>query len=129
MFPGMSAGSGPPGMRHNDRVPTISLVMKSESTFEWLGAMLGEAIRTIDAALKAVFGGFGAALGDFSAGLADALGMSPTLFNFGLLVLGLLLLYAGIRALMNRSLLGAVFWLILAVLLLGGLIGKTGVSA
>ncbi|MPS28651.1 hypothetical protein [Pigmentiphaga sp.] len=103
--------------------------MKSESTFEWLGAMLGEVIRTIVAALKAVFGGFGEAVGAFSSGLAGALGMSPTLFNFGLLVLGLLLLYAGIRALMNRSVLGAIFWFLLAVLLLGGLIGETGPAA
>lgn len=126
MFPVMSAGSGELDMGHNGRVPTISLDMKSESTFEWMGAILGEAIRTVVAALRAVFGGFGTAIGDFSSGLAGALGMSPTLFNFGLLVLGLLLLYAGIRALMNRSLLGAILWFILAVLLLGGLIGQSG---
>ena len=103
--------------------------MQTDSFFQWLGNLLGEVLRAVVAGAKFLFGGLGAAIGDFSAGLADALGMSPTLFNFGLLVLGLLLLYAGIRALMNRSLLGAVFWLILAVLLLGGLIGKTGVSA
>ena len=66
--------------------------MKTESTFfEWLGSALGEVIRTIVAALKSVFGGFGEAVGEFSSGLADALGMSPTLFNFALLVLGMLL--------------------------------------
>ncbi|MBX6318235.1 hypothetical protein [Pigmentiphaga sp.] len=103
--------------------------MKSESTFfEWLGSALGEVIRTIVAALKSVFGGFGEAVGEFSSGLADALGMSPTLFNFALLVLGMLLLYAGIRALLSRSILGALFWFFLAALLLGGLIGENGVS-
>ncbi|MDX3905504.1 MAG: hypothetical protein QHC78_07425 [Pigmentiphaga sp.] len=103
--------------------------MKSESTFEWLGAMLGEAIRTIVAALKNVFGGFGEAISEFSSGLAEALGMSPTLFNFALLVLGLLLLYAGVRALISRSFVGAILWFILAVLLLGGLIGESGTMA
>jgi len=125
----MSAGMGWRRMRHNGRVPTTPPHMKSESTFEWLGAMLGEAIRTIVAALKTVFGGFGEAVGAFSSGLAEALGMSPTLFNFALLVLGLLLLYAGIRSLMNRSVLGAIFWFLLAVLLLGGLIGEASAPA
>ncbi|VCU69661.1 hypothetical protein PIGHUM_01724 [Pigmentiphaga humi] len=97
--------------------------MEHDNTFEWLGSALGDAIRTIVAALKTVFGGFGHAVGEFSAGLAQALGMSPTLFNFGLLLLGLLLLYAGVRALIGRSLLGAVIWWALAVLVLGGLIG------
>ncbi len=95
----------------------------SETTFQWLGSMLGEAIRTIVGALKYLFGGLGTALGDFSSGVAAAMGMSPTLFNFAVLIIGLLLLYAGVRALFRRSVVAAIVWLILAVVVLGSLIG------
>ncbi|WP_459618244.1 hypothetical protein [Bordetella sp. 2513F-2] len=98
--------------------------MQTESSFFGsLGAMLGEVIRAIVGALQAVFGGLGSALGDFFSGMAAALGMSPSVFNFGLLVLGLLLLWAALRAFMGRAIVAGLFWLVLAILLLGGLIG------
>lgn len=93
-----------------------------DSFFGSLGTMLGEAIRTIVATLKYFLGGFGTAISDFFSGLARAMGMSPSLFNFALLVLGVLFLWAAIKALLRRSILGCLFWLILAVLVLGGLI-------
>jgi hypothetical protein len=51
------------------------------------------------------------------------MGMSPSLFNFAILILGVLLLIAAVRALLRRSVLGFLFWAILAVLVLGALIG------
>jgi len=96
--------------------------MQSDSFFTSLGNTIGEVIRSIVSALKYVLGGFGHAVGEFSGGLARALGMNPTLFNFALLILGLLLLWAAISALVRRSLLGFIFWIILAVLVLGALI-------
>ena len=56
-------------------------------------------------------------------GLARALGMGPSVFNFALLLLGLLLLWTALRAFMRRSIIAGIFWLFLALLLLGGLIG------
>jgi hypothetical protein len=97
--------------------------MQSNSFFESLGNVLGEIIRTIVGALRYLLGGVGRAIGDFSAGLAKAMGMSPSLFNFAILILGVLLLVAAIRALLRRSVLGFLFWAILAVLVLGALIG------
>jgi hypothetical protein len=97
--------------------------MQSDSFFASLGNTLGEVIRTIVAALKYVLGGFGRAIGDFSSGLAHAMGMNPTAFNFALLILGLLFLWAAIKALLRRSLLGFIVWIVLAVLVLGALIG------
>ncbi|ULY35601.1 hypothetical protein HRJ92_09825 [Bordetella pertussis] len=91
--------------------------------FGSLGAMLGAVIRAIVDGLRYVFGGLGRALGDFFGGLASALGMSPSVFNFALLVLGLLLLWTAVRAFMGRAIVAGIFWLVLAMLLLGGLIG------
>jgi len=93
-----------------------------DSFFGSLGAMLGGAIRAIVEALRAVFGGLGGALGDFFSGLARSLGMSPSVFNFALLLLGLLLLWTAVRAFMARSIFSGLFWLVLAILLLGALI-------
>jgi hypothetical protein len=97
--------------------------MQSDSFFESLGSTLGQVIRAIVGALKYVLGGFGRAIGDFSAGLAHAMGMNASVFNFAILILGLLLLVAAIKALLRRSILGFIFWIILAVVVLGALIG------
>ncbi|HEY9273483.1 hypothetical protein [Achromobacter sp.] len=90
--------------------------------FASLGGMLGEALRSVVAGLKWLLGGIGGALGDFYAGLSGAMGMSPSVFNLVVLAIGLMLLWAAVKALLRRSLLGALFWGFLAVLVLGGLI-------
>ena len=93
-----------------------------EGFFASLGGMLGEALRSIVAGLKWLLGGIGGALGDFYSGLAGAMGMSPSVFNLVLLGLGLMLLWAAVKALLRRAILAFIFWLFLAVLVLGGLI-------
>jgi hypothetical protein len=98
--------------------------MQNGGFFESLGNTLGAILRAIVGALKYVLGGFGRALGEFWHGIANAMGMSANVFNLVVLVVGVLFLYAAIRSLLNRSLLGFLFWVILAVLLLGGLIGS-----
>ena len=90
--------------------------------FASLGGMLGEALRSVVAGLKWLLGGIGGALGDFYSGLAGAMGMSPSVFNLVVLAIGLMLLWAAVKALLRRSLLGVLFWGFLAVLVLGGLI-------
>ncbi|OZI60140.1 hypothetical protein [Bordetella genomosp. 11] len=97
--------------------------MQSNSFFESLGSVLGEIIRSIVGVLRYLLGGIGRAISQFSEGVAHAMGMSPNLFNFAVLILGVLLLLAAIRALLRRSILGFLFWAILAVLVLGALIG------
>lgn len=96
--------------------------MQSGSFFESLGNALGEVIRSIVSALKYILGGFGRAIGEFSKGVANAMGMNPTAFNFALLILGVLLLFAAISALLRRSIFGFIIWLVLAVVVLGALI-------
>ena len=89
--------------------------------FASLGGMLGEALRSVVAGLKWLLGGLGHAFGDLYSGLAGAMGMSPSIFNFILLVLGLMCLWAAVKALLRRSIIGFLFWVIVALLLLGGL--------
>lgn len=95
---------------------------KEDGFFSSLGVMLGEALRAIVAGIKWLLGGLGGALGDFYSGLSKAMGMNPSLFNFVLLVLGLMFLWAAVKALLRRSIVGFLFWLVLAVLVLGGLV-------
>jgi len=98
--------------------------MQTENSFFGsVGAVIGEVIRAIVSGVRYLFGGFGSALGDFFSGLAGALGMSPSIFNFALLILGLALLWAAVKAFLRRSIVAGIFWLILAMLLLSGLIG------
>jgi hypothetical protein len=97
--------------------------MNDNNFFNWLGNALGSLIRVIVGVLQKVLGSFGTAIREFSTSLAHAIGMNPSTFNFALLILGLLLLFAAISAFARRSILGGIIWLILAVLVLGGLTG------
>ncbi len=98
--------------------------MQSGNIFEWLGSALGAVIRGIVHALNFVFNGFGHALGDFTDGFARALGIHASAFNLILVFVGLLLLAAGVRAIVRRSFVAGVIWLVLAVLILGKLIAR-----
>ena len=96
--------------------------MQSGNFFEWLGGMLGSVIRAIVHALTFVVGGLAHALRNFTDGFASALGIHASAMNMILVVIGLLFLVAGIRALLRRSIIAAIIWLVLAALLLGRLI-------
>jgi hypothetical protein len=96
--------------------------MHSSNFFEWLGSMLGTLIRTIVDALRYLLKGLSRAIGDFVAGLAHAMGISPSTFNVAWLVLGLLFLYVAVRAFLRRSIVAGILWLVIAVLVLGRLI-------
>ncbi|CAM4029032.1 MFS transporter [Bordetella tumbae] len=97
--------------------------MQTETSFFGsVGAVLGEVIRAIVSGIRYVFSGLGSAIGDFFSGLAGALGMSSSIFHFALLLLGLVLLWSAVKAFMGRSIVAGLFWLLLAMLLLSGLI-------
>ena len=96
--------------------------MQSGNFFEWLGGLIGAVIRGIVHIVQFVFGGFGHAIGEFTDGLARALGMRPSAFNMVLLIIGLLLLAAGVRAFTRRAIVAGILWTALAALLLGKLI-------
>jgi hypothetical protein len=96
--------------------------MQVESFFQWLGNMFGAVIRAIVDVLRYVLGGFGEAISSFSSGLAKAMGMAPSVFNFAVLFVGVLLLFAAIRAIIRGAILAFIIWVVLAVLVLGALI-------
>jgi len=94
-----------------------------DGIFGWLGSALGSVIRFIIDILRGFFGGFGEAVRDFLHGLAGSVGMSPSFFNYVWLFVGLALLVAAVRALIGRAILAAIVWAVLAVLVLGSLVG------
>jgi len=96
---------------------------QDESIFGWLGSALGGVLRFIIDALRGLFSGFGDAVRDFLHGLAGAVGMSPSIFNYLWLFVGICLLVAAVRAVFARAILAAIIWVILAVLVLGSLVG------
>lgn len=93
-----------------------------EGFFGWLGNALGSAIKLIVDALRTVFGGIGDAIDAFFRGLANALGMSPSIFNYLWLIGGLILLVVAVKAFAKRAVLAGIIWLVLGLLVLGGLI-------
>ena len=97
--------------------------MHVEGFFEWLGQALGTLIRLVVEALSGVFGVLGDAVSGFISGLSKALGITPSVLGIVVLVIGLLLLYAAVRAFLRRAILMGVVWLLLGLWLLGGLIG------
>ncbi len=96
--------------------------MQADGFFEWLGSALGSALRAIVDVLQTIFGGLGGAISDFFDGLAGAMGMAPSTFNYAVLLIGVLLLVAGVKSLLRRSIVGGIIWLLLAALVLGSLV-------
>jgi hypothetical protein len=96
--------------------------MQVEGFFEWLGQVFGELIRFIVEALSGFLGLLGDAVGGFINGMSKALGITPSLLGIVVLIIGLLLLYAALRAFLRRSIILGLVWLFLGLWLLGGLI-------
>ena len=93
-----------------------------EEFFTWAGRTLGDAIRFVVDLLTGFFANIGDAARGFLDGLSGALGISPSLVSLAVLLIGLWLLWAGVRALMRRAILGALIWLLLGVTVLSWLI-------
>lgn len=111
-----------------DAMPTSAYLLKrdmhSGNFFEWLGNLLGAVIRGIVHALTFLLNALGHAVGNFTDGFAHALGLHASTFNIVLLIIGLLMLVAGVRALLARSIVAGIIWLVLAALLLSKLIAR-----
>lgn len=96
--------------------------MQVEGFFGWLGHALGSAIRFIVDLFSGALGAVADAIDDFLGGMARAIGMDVSIFSFILLIIGLLFLYQGVRALLRRSIVGGVIWLLLGLVVMGWLI-------
>lgn len=96
--------------------------MQVESFFEWLGKAVGTLIRVLVESLSGLFGLITSAGRHFLDGLAQSLGMQPSLLGLITLVIGLTLLVAAGRAFKRRSFVGGAIWLLLGLWLLSWLI-------
>ncbi|WP_330114809.1 hypothetical protein SA496_28255 [Pseudomonas sp. JS3066] len=96
--------------------------MRTEGFFEWLGRIIGTAIRFIVDLLSSVLGSIGQAIDDFLNGLARAIGMDVSFFSLILLLVGLLLLYSGVRAFIRKSIIGGLVLTFLGLLVMSWLI-------
>jgi len=92
--------------------------MQVEGFFEWLGQILGTAIRFIVDALSGLFQLVSRASSHFVEGLSEALGMDTSIISIITLILGLMLLWSAIRAFMNASIIMGIIWLMLGLWLL-----------
>ncbi|WFF42520.1 hypothetical protein EVC62_13990 [Salinicola endophyticus] len=90
--------------------------------FHWLGDAIGRVIRSVVGLLDSLFGGLWRAMDGFVDGLTQALGISDSVFSLGVLVIGVLLLISGVRALLRGGVVGGVIGLLLGLLVLGWLI-------
>lgn len=96
--------------------------MNVDELFRWIGEKLGAAIRFVVEGLAWVFDHLYGAIDSFLQGLTGALGISTSILSLFILVLGLLMLWAGIRAGLRRAVLPALIWAALGVLVLSWLI-------
>ncbi|NRH26164.1 hypothetical protein [Pseudomonas sp. MS19] len=90
--------------------------------FESLGQAFGTVIRFIVESLSSFFGLLGNAFSGFIDGMSKTLGITPSFLSIVVLIIGLLLLYAAVRAFMRKAIIGGVCWLFLGLWILSGLI-------
>lgn len=96
--------------------------MYLEGFFESLGQAFGAFIRFIVESLSGFFNVLGSAVSSFIDGMASTLGVTPSLLSIAVLVIGLLLLYAALRAFLRGGIISGIIWLLLGLWLLSGLI-------
>lgn len=94
----------------------------SSNPFEWLGEALGTLVRLVVDSLAWVFDVLSGASTAFVNGFSRALGVDSNIFTVVAVIIGLLLIYAGVRSLLRRRFVGAVIWLLLGLWLLSALI-------
>jgi|TARA_R110000782_G_scaffold104003_3_gene191697 hypothetical protein len=95
----------------------------SSNPFEWLGEALGTLVRLVVDSLAWVFDVLSGASTAFVNGFSRALGVNSNIFTVVAVIIGLLLIYAGVRSLLRRRFVAAVIWLLLGLWLLSALIG------
>ncbi|AQU83866.1 MAG: hypothetical protein JJT87_15910 [Halomonas sp.] len=96
--------------------------MQVNGFFNEAGQVIGDVIRTVVEFLLAIFTNFFGALEEFVNGLSRSLGFNASFFSILVLVIGLWILWGGVRALLRGSLLGAIVRIVLALVILSWLI-------
>jgi len=94
----------------------------SSNPAEWLGEALGALVRWIVDALGWLFDILVGASAAFIEGFSRALGVDSGILSIAAVILGLFLLYLGVKAFLRRRFLSAVLWVLLGLWLLSALI-------
>jgi len=92
--------------------------MQPDNLFHWAGEQIGRIIRIVVDAFAWFFGHIFGAIDSFYTGLTGELGISGSLTSLLILIVGLLLLLSGVRALTRRRIVSAIILAALGVLLL-----------
>ncbi len=95
--------------------------MANESLFHWAGEQLGQLIRTVVDSLAWVLTHLSEAVGGFYTGLRDTLGIGDSTASLVILIIGLLVLVAGLRRLLAVRLISGLIFTVLGVALLSWL--------
>lgn len=90
---------------------------------EGVGEFLGAIVRWIVDALNWFFASLTGASAAFIDGFSRALGVDSGILSILAVLIGLYLLYRGVRALIARRIIAGVIWLLLGLWLLSALIG------
>ncbi|MWJ27750.1 hypothetical protein GPM19_05925 [Halomonas sp. ZH2S] len=96
--------------------------MQSISFFDSVGEKIGEIIRAFVDFLVAMFSNFFGAMDAFVDGLTRSLGINASFFSIAVLVIGLLIVFGGIRALLRGSVVGGVLRTLVGLVILSWLI-------
>ena len=96
--------------------------MDIDQFFRWIGEQLGVAIRFIVDGLGWLFDNLYGLVDSFVQGLTGALGISASIFSLLILLLGVAMLFAEVRALMRRAVVATLLWTVLGVIVLSWLI-------
>ncbi|HDZ55541.1 MAG TPA: hypothetical protein ENI17_05545 [Pseudomonas xinjiangensis] len=94
----------------------------ASNPFEWLGEVLGSIVRIIIDSLAWIFDVLSGASAAFINGFARTLGVDSSWLSIAAVILGLLLIYTGVRALIRKHFIAGVLWLLLGLWLLSALV-------
>ncbi|MEH6539116.1 hypothetical protein [Halopseudomonas sp.] len=96
--------------------------LNSSSPFEWLGSAIGSVVRVVIDSLIWLFTMLSNASSDFINGFSRALGVNSNLLSIAAVILGLFLIYTGVRAFIRRKIVPGIIWVLLGLWLLSALI-------
>jgi|TARA_R110000822_G_scaffold71200_2_gene171786 hypothetical protein len=94
----------------------------NSNPFEWLGEAFGTVIRLLVDSLAWIFDVLAGASSAFVNGFSRALGVDSNIFTVIFVVVGLILIYTGVKAFINKRIVGGVIWCLLGLWLLSALI-------
>ena len=95
--------------------------MQANGFFEGIGEAIGDAIRIVVEFLVGIFTNFFGAFDDFIGGLTRSLGINDSFLSLAILLIGLLVLWGGLRAFLRGSIIGGIFRTLIGLFILSWL--------